>query len=162
MVCHYCGHTEPVPAKCPHCRVTEPVPMGFGTEKVEEEIARVFPEARVARLDRDSVTSERAFRQHRRGLRPGRRRYSGGDADDYQRVRFQRRGAGRCAQRRQSAQQSRFPLGGACVPTADAGGGPRRSARKSRNGRDPDRRAGTSRLATGRLRAITRRWLANS
>lgn len=63
MVCHYCGHTEPVPAKCPHCRVTEPVPMGFGTEKVEEEIARVFPEARVARLDRDSVTSERAFRQ---------------------------------------------------------------------------------------------------
>ena len=34
MVCHYCGHTEPVPATCPHCRVTEPVPMGFGTETV--------------------------------------------------------------------------------------------------------------------------------
>ena len=37
------------------------LPRGFGTEKVEEEIARLFPEARVARLDRDSVTSERAF-----------------------------------------------------------------------------------------------------
>ena len=37
------------------------VPRGFGTEKVEEEIARLFPAARVARLDRDSVTSERAF-----------------------------------------------------------------------------------------------------
>ncbi|MDE6375192.1 MAG: primosomal protein N' [Alistipes sp.] len=61
LVCHYCGHSEPVPAKCPSCRVTDVVPMGFGTEKIEEEIARIFPEARVARLDRDTVTSERAF-----------------------------------------------------------------------------------------------------
>lgn len=61
LVCHYCGHTEPVPAKCPSCKVTDVVPMGFGTEKIEEEIARLFPEARVARLDRDTVTSERAF-----------------------------------------------------------------------------------------------------
>lgn len=61
LVCHYCGHTEPVPAKCPSCRVTDVVPMGFGTEKIVEEVARLFPEARVARLDRDSVTSERAF-----------------------------------------------------------------------------------------------------
>lgn len=63
MVCHYCGHTEPIPAKCPHCRITEPTPMGFGTEKVEQEIARIFPTARIARLDRDSVTSESAFRR---------------------------------------------------------------------------------------------------
>ena len=63
LVCHYCGYTAPVPVKCPSCKVTDVVPRGFGTEKVEEEIARVFPEARVARLDRDSVTSERAFRQ---------------------------------------------------------------------------------------------------
>ena len=62
LVCHYCGHTTSVPAKCPSCKVTDVVPMGFGTEKIEEEIARLFPEARVARLDRDSVTSERAFR----------------------------------------------------------------------------------------------------
>ena len=61
LVCHYCGHTEDVPAKCPSCKVTDVVPMGFGTEKVEEEISRIFPEARVARLDRDSVTSEKAF-----------------------------------------------------------------------------------------------------
>ena len=61
LVCHYCGHTEDVPAKCPSCRVTDVVPMGFGTEKIEEEIAAIFPEARVARLDRDSVTSEKAF-----------------------------------------------------------------------------------------------------
>ena len=61
LVCHYCGHTEGVPAKCPSCRVTDVVPVGFGTEKIEEEVARIFPGARVARLDRDSVTSERAF-----------------------------------------------------------------------------------------------------
>lgn len=62
LVCHYCGHAEAVPVKCPACRVTDLAPRGFGTEKVEEEIARLFPRARVARLDRDSVTSERAFR----------------------------------------------------------------------------------------------------
>ena len=62
LVCHYCGHTEAVPAGCPACRATEVVPMGFGTEQVEQEIAARFPEARVARLDRDSSTSERAFR----------------------------------------------------------------------------------------------------
>ena len=61
LVCHYCGHTEAVPAKCPSCAVTEVVPMGFGTEKIAEQIAGLFPEARVARLDRDSATSERAF-----------------------------------------------------------------------------------------------------
>lgn len=61
LVCHYCGHTTPVPAKCPSCKVTDVVPMGFGTEKVEQEIAGIFPRARVARLDRDSVTSEKAY-----------------------------------------------------------------------------------------------------
>ena len=63
LVCHYCGHTEPLPAECPVCHGAAPVPMGFGTEKIEEEIARLFPGVRVARLDRDSVTSERAYRE---------------------------------------------------------------------------------------------------
>lgn len=61
LICHYCGHAEALPAKCPSCKVTDVVPMGFGTEKVEEEIAKVFPKARIVRLDRDSMTSERAF-----------------------------------------------------------------------------------------------------
>ena len=63
LVCHYCGHTEPLPAECPVCHGAAPVPMGFGTEKIEEEIARLSPGVRVARLDRDSVTSERAYRE---------------------------------------------------------------------------------------------------
>lgn len=61
LICHYCGYSTPIPAKCPSCKVTEVVPMGFGTEKVEEEISAIFPQARVARLDRDCVTSEKAF-----------------------------------------------------------------------------------------------------
>lgn len=61
LVCHYCGHAEPVLSKCPACRAAELQPMGFGTEKIEEEVVRLFPGARVARLDRDTVTSERAF-----------------------------------------------------------------------------------------------------
>ncbi|MDE7123308.1 MAG: primosomal protein N', partial [Alistipes sp.] len=61
LECHYCGHAEAVPARCPACEVAEPVPMGFGTEKIAEQIAELFPRARVARLDRDSATSERAF-----------------------------------------------------------------------------------------------------
>ena len=44
LVCHYCGHTEDVPAKCPSCKVTDVLPMGFGTEKVEEEISRIVEE----------------------------------------------------------------------------------------------------------------------
>ena len=61
LVCHYCGHTEPVPAKCPSCKVTDVVPAGFGTEQIEQELAELFPQARVARLDRDNATSERAY-----------------------------------------------------------------------------------------------------
>ncbi len=61
FVCHYCGHQSDALTMCPSCRVVELQPMGFGTEKIEEQIAALFPEARVARLDRDQVTSEQAF-----------------------------------------------------------------------------------------------------
>lgn len=61
LVCHYCGHTATVPALCPECKVTDVIPRGFGTEKIEEEISALFPEARVARLDRDSATSPQAY-----------------------------------------------------------------------------------------------------
>ncbi len=61
LVCHYCGYTTPVPAHCPACQVADLTAMGFGTEKIAEEVVKLFPEARVARLDRDTVTSERAY-----------------------------------------------------------------------------------------------------
>lgn len=60
LVCHYCGRTEPKPRFCPSCREGQIINMGFGTEKVEAEIAALFPQARVLRLDRDTTPSESA------------------------------------------------------------------------------------------------------
>ena len=52
LVCHYCGHTEPYDGLCPDCG--EPlVPLGAGTQRIEEELSVIFPEARIARLDRE-------------------------------------------------------------------------------------------------------------
>ena len=63
MECHYCGYTMPTPKVCPNCEIQDMALMGFGTEKAAEEIARLFPDARVGRLDSDTSTSERAFKQ---------------------------------------------------------------------------------------------------
>ena len=62
MECHYCGYNIPTPNQCPNCQVQDLSLMGFGTEKAVEEISRLFPEARVDRLDGDTSTSERAFK----------------------------------------------------------------------------------------------------
>ncbi len=61
--CHYCGASTPLPSLCPACGGMNLTTKGFGTEKIEEELARLFPSARIARLDRDSASSERAFRR---------------------------------------------------------------------------------------------------
>ncbi|MCQ2348380.1 MAG: primosomal protein N' [Paludibacteraceae bacterium] len=54
LTCHYCGATLPVPATCPECG-GEMKQHGFGTERLEEEIQQLFPEARVARMDLDTT-----------------------------------------------------------------------------------------------------------
>ena len=61
MVCHYCGYNETIQRFCPNCKTTELKPMGFGTERVEEAISELFPEARVLRLDGDTATSGAAY-----------------------------------------------------------------------------------------------------
>ena len=71
MECHYCGYTAAVPRQCPQCRAADLSPMGFGTERVEERIAELFPEARVARLDRDTSTSESAYNRIIRSFESG-------------------------------------------------------------------------------------------
>ncbi len=58
LSCHYCGYTESSRESCPNCQSGEIKMMGFGTEKIEEQIAELFPQARVGRLDRDSVSSQ--------------------------------------------------------------------------------------------------------
>ncbi len=61
LICHYCDYTMPLPNRCPSCTVGDVLPMGFGTEKIESQIAEFLPAARAIRLDRDTATSQRAF-----------------------------------------------------------------------------------------------------
>ncbi len=61
MLCHYCGHAERVPERCPRCGSDHIQFLGTGSERVEEELHQLFPQARIARLDRDSVSSKGAF-----------------------------------------------------------------------------------------------------
>lgn len=57
MQCHVCGYSAAAPAVCPKCGTPSPRMLGLGTEKVEEETAALFPDARILRLDRDTATS---------------------------------------------------------------------------------------------------------
>ena len=61
MICHYCGYNEPIERYCPNCKSGELRPMGFGTERVEEAITELFPDAKVLRLDGDTATSSSAY-----------------------------------------------------------------------------------------------------
>jgi len=61
LTCHYCGFTYRVPAECPCCGSTELKTRGFGTEKIEEQVREVFPEARVAPMDLDTTRSRNAY-----------------------------------------------------------------------------------------------------
>ena len=55
LKCHHCDYVEPMPESCPDCGSTYLMKTGFGTERIEEEIKRLYPEARVLRLDSDSA-----------------------------------------------------------------------------------------------------------
>ncbi len=61
LTCHYCGATYPVPHSCPACGGVDLVNRGFGTEKIEDDIQLVFPEAKVARLDLDTTRTRSAY-----------------------------------------------------------------------------------------------------
>ncbi|MCD8310339.1 MAG: primosomal protein N' [Prevotellaceae bacterium] len=61
LVCHYCGYTMALPARCPACDGTDLRGHGFGTEKIEDDIRDLFPEARVARMDLDTTHTRTAY-----------------------------------------------------------------------------------------------------
>jgi primosomal protein N' (replication factor Y) (superfamily II helicase) len=61
LTCHYCGYTYAVPDKCPCCESTELRGRGYGTEKIEDRISSIFPEARIARMDLDTTRSRNAY-----------------------------------------------------------------------------------------------------
>ena len=57
MMCHYCGYTMPFDAHCPNCHSDKLKASGVGTQRVEDEIARLFPDARILRMDADTTAS---------------------------------------------------------------------------------------------------------
>lgn len=59
--CHYCGHKEAVTRYCPACGSTKIKTVGYGTEKIEDELKILFPEARLQRMDLDTTRSKTAF-----------------------------------------------------------------------------------------------------
>lgn len=61
LTCHYCGFTYTVPHECPACGNTELKSRGAGTEKIEDTIREIFPEARVARMDLDTTRTRNAY-----------------------------------------------------------------------------------------------------
>jgi len=71
MVCHYCGYTAPVPKACVHCGSEYVHFLGTGSEKLEELLHGMFPQARVARLDRDTVRGHEDFERTLNALSDG-------------------------------------------------------------------------------------------
>jgi len=65
LICHICGHTEPVPALCPNtpCRSPQIRYAGMGTQKVEETLAKLFPHARIVRMDSDALKRKDDYRR---------------------------------------------------------------------------------------------------
>ena len=61
LMCHYCGHSEPISRTCPNCGSENVRFMGLGTQKLEEELKLLFPTARVLRLDADSTMTRDSY-----------------------------------------------------------------------------------------------------
>lgn len=61
LSCHYCGYTERLPEKCPVCNTPGLASKGFGTEKIEEEVRLLFPDARVQRMDLDTTRNRKSY-----------------------------------------------------------------------------------------------------
>ena len=71
MICHYCGYTAPVPKACVHCGSEYVYFIGTGSEKLEELFHGMFPQARIARLDRDTVRGHEDFERTLNALNQG-------------------------------------------------------------------------------------------
>lgn len=63
MTCHYCGGTHAIPPRCPSCEGTDLSTIGYGTERIEDDIQALFPQARIARMDLDTTRSRQAYEQ---------------------------------------------------------------------------------------------------
>lgn len=63
MQCHYCGHTEPIPTRCPNCQSSKIRFLGTGTQKVQEELDELLPGARILRMDVDTTRRKGSYKR---------------------------------------------------------------------------------------------------
>jgi primosomal protein N' (replication factor Y) len=63
LTCHYCGKTYKLPSQCPECKNSELKSIGYGTEKVEEEIKKLFPDVCVDRMDADTIKKQKSVEE---------------------------------------------------------------------------------------------------
>ena len=61
LTCHYCGYTIPAPLHCPNCEERNFIDLGYGTEKIENDLQNIFPDARIARMDLDTTRTRSSY-----------------------------------------------------------------------------------------------------
>lgn len=61
LTCHYCGYSIPAPKICPNCEENNFINLGYGTEKIEDDLLKIFPDARTARMDLDTTRTRTAY-----------------------------------------------------------------------------------------------------
>lgn len=61
ITCHYCGYTIPAPKICPNCEENNFINLGYGTEKIEDDLQKIYPRARIARMDLDTTRTRTAY-----------------------------------------------------------------------------------------------------
>lgn len=71
LMCHYCGHVQEMVETCPNCDSDHLRKMGFGTQRLEEELAKIVPDARILRMDADTTISRFAYESCFRAFRAG-------------------------------------------------------------------------------------------
>lgn len=71
LMCHYCGHVQPLVEACSECGSTSLKQTGFGTQKLEEQLSKLFPDARVLRMDADTTMSRYSYEKNFRDFGQG-------------------------------------------------------------------------------------------
>ncbi len=71
MICHYCGYKENLPSQCPTCSSKRIQTLGYGTEKLEEELKLHFPEAKIQRMDLDTTRTKSGYETIIKGFESG-------------------------------------------------------------------------------------------
>lgn len=72
MTCHYCGAVYPIPQTCPNCGGHDLMSRGYGTERIEDELQAILPEARIARMDLDTTRSRMSYERILHDFQAGR------------------------------------------------------------------------------------------